>query len=337
MEKFNPNEICVPNGNFFGFPYTPEVSKIILLPMPWDVTTSYNDGSSRGPQAMLDASVQLDFFDFDIENAWEVGIATLPVNKEIAKINKAMRTVAKKVINALESGESIENKDLQRVNEASEMMNDYVMQQSLKWIKKDKIVAIVGGDHSSPFGLIKALAKKHDGFGILHIDAHADLRIAYEGFEYSHASIMYNASIVKNVEKIVQVGIRDVCQNEVDYVKSNSRKIRQFPDTLLKEKKFTGIAWHDQCVEIIRALPEKVYISFDIDGLTPDNCPNTGTPVPGGLTYEEAVYLLKLLWMSGKEIIGFDLCEVAPGNNEWDANVGARILYKLCTFAGTKR
>jgi agmatinase len=89
-----------------------------------------------------------------------------------------------------------------------------------------------------------------------------------------------------------------------------------------------------QCREIVDALPEKVYVSFDIDGLNPALCPNTGTPVAGGLEFSQAVYLLRSLVHSGKKIIGFDLNEVAPGDDEWDANVGARMLLKLAVFAG---
>ena len=90
------------------------------------------------------------------------------------------------------------------------------------------------------------------------------------------------------------------------------------------------------CDRIIACLPEKAYVSFDIDGLAPEYCPHTGTPVPGGLSFAEAVYLLDRLTASGREVVGFDLCEVAPdpaGDDDWDANVGARMLYKLCNFA----
>jgi agmatinase len=114
----------------------------------------------------------------------------------------------------------------------------------------------------------------------------------------------------------------------------NHPKVVPFTDFEIAEEKFQGMTWHEQCEQIIEQLPSNVYISFDIDGLTPDNCPTTGTPVPGGLSYQEAIYLLKLVAESGRKIVGFDLVEVAPAEEgEWDANVGARLLYKLCNLA----
>src|SRR5690606_6032202 len=146
----------------------------------------------------------------------------------------------------------------------------------------------------------------------------------------SHASIMYNALNIPQIEKIVQVGIRDFCEQEVEVVKSSNGRVRVFTDMDLKAKEFEGENWKKICQEIIAELPQKVHISFDIDGLYPWYCPHTGTPVPGGLAYEKATYLLSQLVESGKEIIGFDLVEVAPGEDDWDGNVGARLLFHLC-------
>jgi agmatinase len=192
-------------------------------------------------------------------------------------------------------------------------------------------VGLIGGDHSTPYGYIKALAESHSSFGILHIDAHCDLRVAYEGFKYSHASIMYNVmSTTPEVKQLAQVAIRDYCEDEIAYAESDSR-IVQYPDHLLAERKFNGESWASICDSIIEGLPEKVYVSLDIDGLSSENCPNTGTPVAGGMTYNEVVFLLKRIHEKGRTIIGFDLTEVVPhGENSVDANVGARILFKLC-------
>jgi agmatinase len=191
------------------------------------------------------------------------------------------------------------------------------------------LVGLIGGDHSTPYGFIQALAERYDSFGILQIDAHCDLRNAYEGFTFSHASVMFNAIQIKNVSHLVQVGIRDFCEEELQVINQN-KKITTFFDANLKKENYEGQNWKKQCDAIIKALPNKVYISFDIDGLDPKLCPNTGTPVPGGLEFEHAVYLFTQLQMKGKKIIGFDLNEVAPGKDEWDANVGARMLFKLC-------
>ncbi|MFM8960365.1 MAG: arginase family protein, partial [Bacteroidota bacterium] len=170
-------------------------------------------------------------------------------------------------------------------------------------------------------------------FGILQIDAHMDLREAYEGFRYSHASIMFNALQIPSLTSLVQVGIRDYCPAEKELAQEDDR-IRSWFDHDLQAANFRGQHWNNLCVDIIKDLPDKVYVSFDIDGLEPFNCPGTGTPVPGGLAYAQAIHLLETLYHSGREIIGFDLCEVAPskGDREWNANVGARILYKLCNL-----
>ncbi|WP_047449262.1 agmatinase [Alistipes sp. ZOR0009] len=336
--EFNPNGVGMPNGNYFALPYTPEESNVVLLSVPWDVTTSYAPGTADGPQAILDASPQLDLYDPFVKDAWKVGIGTLPTDEDWRAKSAELRELAEDVIERLENGEQETSsaivKHLKTINTASEALNEYVYEEAKEWIEKGKIVGVVGGEHSVPFGLIKALSEKHEGLGILHIDAHCDLRVAYEGFTYSHASIMYNVlDKLPKVDRLVQVAVRDFSEEEIDFA-MNHPKVVPFTDFEIAEEKFQGMTWHEQCEQIIEQLPSNVYISFDIDGLTPDNCPTTGTPVPGGLSYQEAIYLLKLVAESGRKIVGFDLVEVAPAEEgEWDANVGARLLYKLCNLA----
>jgi agmatinase len=201
-----------------------------------------------------------------------------------------------------------------------------------EWLDKGKTVGLLGGDHSTPLGFLRALAKRHESFGILHIDAHMDLRIAFEGFTYSHASIMYNALQLPNISTLVQVGIRDFCEEELSVVKANQGRVVVHTDAEIQRASFEGETWKKRCDAILSALPEKVYISFDIDGLDPTLCPNTGTPVPGGLGFQQATYLLSRL-KDTKQVIGFDLVEVAPGDDDWNGNVGARLLYHLCGVA----
>jgi agmatinase len=330
---FNPNTIAIPNGNFFGFPYTVEESDIVLISVPWDVTTSYRAGTSKGPEAIKAASVQLDFFDFDVERAWETRISTEVLNDTVVVANKTYRKLYEQVIAGMEQGKPTNKKVLETINKACEVVNNYVYKLCKTHLESGKKIGLVGGDHSSPLGYLQALSEVYEDFGILHFDAHADLRKAFQGLAYSHASIMFNTLQFKSVKRLVQVGIRDVCQEEMDLANKDER-IVQFNDYALKEAAFSGFTWQEQCNTIIQHLPQNVYISFDIDALSPENCPNTGTPVPGGLSYNEAIYLIKFLKNSGRNIIGFDLCEVAPGPDEWDANVGARVLYKLCLLMG---
>lgn len=333
--NFNPHQISIKNDCFFGLPHTIEDAKIVFFSVPWDATVSYGEGTSEGPKAILDASYQLDWYDFDLPQAWEKGYATIPIDNAIKAKSNVTRAKAKKVIDYLELGNNLHDKaitsELAMVNQASVELNEWVYQECQRLLSQGKLIALIGGDHSVPLGYIKALTEYHQQFSILHIDAHADLRNAYEGFTYSHASIMYNVMQLPNIDKLVQVGIRDLCQEEMDKIESDDRIIL-FDDWQLKNNFYEGISWQKQCENIINNLSEKVYISFDIDGLSQGFCPNTGTPVAGGLDFNQAIYLMQTLVKSGKKIIGFDICEVAPdktNKNQWDGNIGARLLYKL--------
>lgn len=331
---FNPNELSQPNGNYFALPYTVEDSKLVILSAPFDVTTSYKPGSANAPDAILDASAQVDLYDIEYKNNYQKGIATLPFNDDMLSSSVEVRKYAEKVIAHLEEGGSLEEKYiakyLTKVNETSEKVNTFVYNSSKEQLQNGKYVALVGGDHSTPLGLIKAIGEHFGDVGVLHIDAHADLREAFEGFKYSHASIMYNVlNEVKEVKQIVQVGVRDFCEDELSII-NNDDRVSTFFDAVLAERKFEGESWGTICDDIIAKLPQKVYISFDIDGLDASLCPGTGTPVPGGLSFNEAIYLIVRVVRSGREIVGFDVNEVSPmEGSEWDANVGARVLYKL--------
>ena len=172
---------------------------------------------------------------------------------------------------------------------------------------------------------------------MLHFDAHADLRRAYEGFEHSHASIMDNVVEGTRIAKLVQVGIRDLCEEEAERIRGSGGKIVTFFDAELAEARFAGETWSKQCARIVDELPRTVYISFDIDGLDPALCPHTGTKVPGGLSFQMATSLIAAVVRSGRRLVGFDLTEVAPAQDgsEWDENVGARLLYKLIGWSLT--
>jgi len=336
-KDFNPNGIGLKNGNYIGLPFTEETAEVVLIPVPWDVTVSYSEGTAQAPKAILEASTQLDLFDADVKDAWKKGIFMQPVNESILADRNEIRPKAAKYIDFLENGGSIdENTEMKLkldvVNNRCEELNNWVYRESHRLLDAGKMVGIVGGDHSVPLGYLRALSKKYDEFGIIQIDAHHDLRESYEGFTYSHASIFNNALEIGNISKLVQVGIRDYCEEEVEKVQKSKNRISVFYDQQIKEDSFSGKTWIKQCEEIISELPDKVYVSFDVDGLDPKLCPNTGTPVPGGLEFNQVTFLFKKIVESGRKIIGFDVCEC--GNAEWDANVAARIIYKLCTLVG---
>lgn len=332
---FDPDGVGVDNGTYFGMPFTPEEASLVLISAPWDVTVSYGAGTAYAPDSLIEASTQLDFYDPAAPDAWRAGIATADVDYALHELSQRLRIDARKVIEHLEQGGTTTDdyvvRKIRRVNDGSAELNDNIHRQASHWLDQNKVVGLVGGDHSTPYGLIKALGERHERFGVLHIDAHCDLREAYEGFAYSHASIMYNVLCdVPSVDRIVQVAVRDFSAKELRTAEVSGRVV-QFDDHALMQAAFAGESWSAVCDRIIATLPEKVYVSFDIDGLDMACCPHTGTPVPGGLTYNQAIYLLQRVVDSGRRIIGFDLVEVSvQGEERGDAVVGARVLWKLC-------
>ncbi|MEY4668439.1 MAG: hypothetical protein RL518_1138 [Pseudomonadota bacterium] len=337
IATFNPNNAGLTDSQIFGLPFTEQESDVVLLPVPWEVTVSYGSGASAGPEHIFDASFQVDLFHPEFPNLWKRGIALLEQSPGMRERSDALKAKAAHIIEAWGTGVvSQEHPELRslftEINAACEKMVTEVEQRTGEWLDNGKVVGLVGGDHSTPLGFLRALAKRHTSFGVLHIDAHMDLRKAYEGFTYSHASIMYNALELPQISKLVQVGIRDFCEEESSVVAAHKSRIIVHTDAEIQRASFEGETWKERCDSILAALPERVYVSFDIDGLDPTLCPNTGTPVPGGLSFQQAAYLLSRL-KGQKEIIGFDLVEVAPGQDDWNGNVGARLLYHMCGVA----
>lgn len=338
---FDPDAAATGDG-LFGLDTRVEDARVVVIPVPFDATTSYRPGTAAGPSVVLEASKQVDLEDLQYGAIWRAGIAMLPVSVRIAALSRKARAAAEPVISAggAKAGNARHAKAVAAVNAASEAVHGYVAGEAARILDRGQIPALLGGDHASPFGLIAELAERHPGMGILQIDAHADLRDSFEGFAWSHASIFHNVMTrLPRVGRLVQVGIRDFGAREADFVAASKGRVRCFYDQHLRDRQFKGGArgtWSAICRDIVAALPREVYISFDIDGLSPDHCPNTGTPVAGGLSFPETCHLLEALAKSGRRVVGFDLCEVAPGREgDWDANVGARVLYKLlgCAIA----
>ncbi|MGB3291980.1 MAG: agmatinase family protein [Phormidesmis sp.] len=333
IETFDPSDVGQSNGNIFGFPFDYDSADIVLFGVPWEVTVSFHSGTAQGPAAILAASPQLDFYDYDYPDGWQQGIYMPPVPDWIEAENIALRSPAQKVVQATEKGQSLASMkgELEQVNSGCQRLNQWLFQTTRQALNLGKKIGVLGGDHSVPLGALQALAEAYPSFGILHIDAHCDLRDAYQGFRFSHASIMRNVLKLPQVSKLVQVGVRDVSPREVEFVQASQGQVVLHHDTALKRSRYDGTPWRELCRKIVADLPQQVYISFDIDGLDPKLCPATGTPVPGGLELDEAFCLLREV-ADTRQIIGFDLCETGP--DEWDGNVGARIVYKLCNLIG---
>lgn len=337
--SFDADAAATPGSGIFGLPCSREQSRIVLLPVAFDATTSYRPGTADGPAAVRRASAQVDLYDRAFGRVYEQGLYMEPEDPAVRALSRDAAEAARPVIEAggAEPGNPRHEKSLEIVARACERLNEFVYDHTRGVLEDGKIPGLVGGEHSVPFGAIRAVAERYPGVGILHIDAHMDLREAFEGFAWSHASIMHNViTRIEGVAKLVQVGIRDFGERELAFAKANKGRVKVYYD---EDVALTGSGEGARSLlrKIARKLPDKVYISFDIDGLDPSLCPHTGTPVPGGLSFQQAAWLLEAVVEAEKQVVGFDLVEVAPGPDgepEWDANVGARVLYKLCGAAG---
>ena len=338
LKDFDPNSVGNPNNNIFGLPTTEEDAALVLLPVPWEVTVSCTAGTARAAEHICKASLQVDLIDSDVKGGWKQGFYLRDIEKKILMKSDYLRKEAELFINYISQGEVVSDskfmcKILREVNEGSDFLNNWVYEQTKDLLDNGKLVGIVGGDHSTPLGFMKAVGEKHGDFGILQIDAHCDLRESYENFKYSHASIMYNAlKEIPGLTRLVQVGIRDYSECEYAYIQNSNGRVITYFDKDIKEKIFEGASWKQIVDNIVNDLPEKVYISFDIDGLDPKLCPHTGTPVQGGFETEQVFYLFRKMLESGRKLIGFDLNEVGISSSQWDENVGARVLFKLCNL-----
>jgi agmatinase len=338
LSSFDPNSVGNPNNNIFGLPFEEADARLVILPVPWEVTVSYNAGTARAPGHIFTASLQVDLYDPEYTDAWKQGFYMRGCDAKILTKSDYLRKEAELYINFISQGEDIATnkfmtKTLKEINQGSEFLNQWVYDQTSAMLKSGKLVGLLGGDHSTPFGFFKAMADHHPSFGILQIDAHCDLRLAFEGFNYSHASIMHNAlEKIPAIEKLVQVGIRDYCEEELSYINNSEGRVKTYFDRDIKNRMYEGETWKQVVDDIVDQLPQHVYVSFDIDGLDPKLCPHTGTPVQGGFETDQIFYLLHKVFSSGRKIIGFDLNEVGVSHNEWDENVGARVLYKLCNL-----
>ena len=349
----------------FGCKTSFEKSPLILVPLPWSATASYGLGTEKASHLIRKASEQLDFFNPLFNCSYNDKIHFLKEDLLISSLNQETLSWVKE----LREREQKASKSHEIINESCQSMIDWVYEQSLKILSKKKIPALVGGDHSVSQGLLQALGEHYKGdYGILHLDAHADLRVEYEGFKYSHASIMYNVlQLDKAPEKIVQVAVRDFCKEEYDLIRKE-KKIECFFDEWIYNHLFKGQSWAGLCAQIISKLPAQVYVSLDVDALSWAYAPDTGTPVPGGLSFNQTLYLLAELKKQNKKVIGFDVVETAgsllQGENrnqqknlkskqgkkeltqesllldklsshrlEWNGNVSARLLYSLSGLA----
>ena len=304
-------------------------AKLVLLAAPFEATVSYGEGAAEGPLWIQKASSQLDFFDPDLKKDYsQEGIHfhyLSPLKKKSDSLRLLVKKHLKKKSPAL----------LKKINQGCGEMVQEIQKQTKKILDENKLFGLIGGDHSVSEGALFEISRRcKTHFGLLHFDAHADMRLSYQGFKHSHASVMHNVLSQKMRPQItVQWGVRDFCREEYQFI-SRRPDIKCFFDFEIKKKLLEGFSFSELIRPAIQALPQNIYISFDVDALDGPYAPNTGCPVPGGLSFDQALYFFRALREAKKKIIGFDVVETAspksPKAVPWDGNVSARLIYNLC-------
>ncbi len=275
-------------------------SHAVVLPAPYEHSVSYGGGTRSGPKAILDASHYVEFYDEEMKRELqkEYGIATLtPLNFKGKKNKTALTLIEDTVRNLLKEG---------------------------------KFVVTLGGEHTISAALIKAYLDKFPDLSVLHIDAHSDLRMEYEGNPYSHACVMARVCEFLNPRRLVQVGIRAQCSEEARFIVEH--QVQTFYANDIRNGMFNSpsASWQDA---VVKKLTDNVYISFDIDGFDPSIMPATGTPEPNGLNWHETMVLLRKVGERA-EIVGFDVVEFAPIKGLHHADeTAAKLVYKILNYA----
>lgn len=275
-------------------------SLIYLLGVPWEGSVSFRRGTAAAPALIQSVSSQIDYYDPDC-----LALQKAPLYWEIL---------------------SMPSEDLPALYESA------VYKPVKAWVAEvlslNRPFGLIGGDHSIPLAAHEVLSQRYPGYGVLHIDAHADLRPIYEGNPYSHATILYQLSRLPQISRLVAVGVRDWSPEEVQYARSLYPRLQVYEMRRLARAAFQGRLWTETASEIVSLLPAQVYVSIDVDALEVGYVPHTGTPVPGGFSYENLCFILETIVRSGRQIIAFDICET--GGHELDAIVTVHLLYRLC-------
>lgn len=260
-------------------------SRFVVIQAPYDGTSTWRKGADRGPRAILDASAHLELY--DIETGCEPFRDGIYTHEE-----------------ALDLG-------------SPEAMVASVEEVVARFYREGKAIALLGGEHSVTIGAVRATAALRPGVGVLQVDAHADLRAAYEGSPYNHACVMAR---VAEICPFVQVGIRSMDISEREAVQPGRIF---YADELVND-----LAWVERVVSV---LPDRVYITFDLDALDPAIMPSTGTPEPGGLSWYAALRLLRRVAES-REVVGFDVVELCPGSEHAPDFLAAKLVYKMMSY-----
>ena len=271
-----------------------ENSKIVILSCPYEKTVSYGKGAGNGPEAILEASHYVEFFDEETgkEICFSHGIAAL--------------------------------KALDFKNLHGKKALDLIYKNVKSLIDEDKFVITLGGEHTISTAPIKAHFDSYENLSILHFDAHSDLREEYEGTKYSHAC--FAKRVAEFTTNITQVGIRAQSKEEFDFIVEKG--INTFYAHLIRREGFDAKLIHD----ILDTLGENVYITFDVDYFDPSIMPSTGTPEPNGFYWDETMRLLNTV-CEKRNVVGFDVVELAPRKNyTFPDFLTAKLIYKILNY-----
>jgi len=272
-------------------------AKIVVLPVPYEHTVSYGRGTRNGPRAILDASRYVEFYDEELgtELCRNVGIATLP---------------------PLVLGTKVDGRAMEAIYGAVTELLD-----------RKKFVVLLGGEHTVSQSPIRAHADFYPDLSVVHLDAHADLRMTYEGTGFSHACVMARVCEFLDPKRLVQVGIRALSPEEATFIRVNGIT------TLYAHQIRADSNWMSG---VLPKLSQHVYVTFDVDGLDPSIMPSTGTPEPNGLYWSEAMQLLRKIGEQ-REIVGCDVVEFAPKKGFPHPDyTAAKLTYKLMNHAFKK-
>ncbi len=324
----DPDAARAAPGTAFDLGMSPGEARVLVIPVPWEATVSGGTGTVDGPRAALAASEEMDLHDPAAGEAWRCGIAALPEPGGLRERSGAALALAAR---AREGDRTA----ARRVDALAAGVVDWVADAVDRTLASGRVPLVLGGEHGLSPGAHRAAAAHAPGLGILHVDAHADLRDSYEGMRFSHASALARTLELPGVARLVQVGLRDVAPAEVRAARAAGDRVAWFDDDTIGRRTLAGEPFLEIAREVVGALPGTVWVSLDVDGLDPALCPGTGTPVPGGLSFREISCLLGEISRSGRRLLGADVVEVGPGPA--DGRVAARLLYRLAGWATAAR
>ena len=334
-DGYDPDGPGLDNGNFLGLPLVDDPA-VRFLAVPYDATVSYGGGTAGGPANVLAASRQLDVCVPGSAAPWEFGFAWEEVRGASLERADELRAAGARAVAAAEDGGEPDPGDVAALDGAGEEIAGAVAAAVGGALDRGELPIVVGGEHAVALGAYRACASR-GGFGVLQLDAHMDLRPAYEGLRHSHASVMHNALRESGLTQLTQVAVRDYAPVERDRARREGERVRVYLDDDLQRDLQEGRPFGELAREIVAGLPARLWISLDVDALEPALCAHTGTPVPGGLRFAQADRLLAEAVASGREILGLDLVEVAGPPHEFEGAVAARLAYRFAARAVSRR